>query len=126
VGANRRIYWRGGVTRPFLPILPDIVEIGLKPLFHPWHNDRPIGQQHDKEHILDWTFNRIRKANESERDRICPKFLRFQCADLYLIKGRHKIGSNFSRFFFRYGVGRILLTVSNTYSNVPPSLAAPR
>jgi hypothetical protein len=28
--------------------------------FHPWHNDRPIRQQHDKEHLSQWSFtNRL-------------------------------------------------------------------
>jgi hypothetical protein len=40
----------------------------------------------------------------------CPKFLRFQCSDLYVIKGGHKVGSNLCGLLFGYGIGRILFT----------------
>jgi hypothetical protein len=40
----------------------------------------------------------------------CPKFLSLQRADLYMVKGRHEIRCDLSRFFFRHGVGRILFT----------------
>jgi hypothetical protein len=48
-----------GVTRPFLPIYPDIVEIGLKPLFYPRHNNCPIRQQNDKKHLSHRPLDRI-------------------------------------------------------------------
>jgi hypothetical protein len=57
-----------------------------------------------------WSLDRVRKANEPKWDWTCPELSRFECADLYGIKGRHKISSDLSRFLLRYGVGRILFT----------------
>jgi hypothetical protein len=45
-----------------------------------------------------------------KRNGHCPKFLRFQRSDLYVIKGGHKVGSNLCGFLFGYGIGRILFT----------------
>ena len=73
----------------------------LQPLLHLWHNNCPVRQQYDEKHILDWSFNRVRKADQPKRSGRCPKILRFQCSDLYVIKGRHKVGSDLSRFLFR-------------------------
>ena len=36
--------------------------------------------------------------------------MRLQCADLYVVKGRHKIGSDLCHFLFGYGIGGILIT----------------
>ena len=91
------------------PILLD-AEIRLHPVLHLWHNNGPIRQQYNKEHILDWTFNRVRKANELERHRQRPEFLSLQRADLRVVEGRHKIGGDLGHFLFRYGIGRILFT----------------
>jgi hypothetical protein len=106
--------------------VPSFAAIPLQPLFHPRHNNRPIRQQDDEEHILDWSFNRVRKAYKPKRNRRCAKFLSLQCSDLYVVKSRHKIGSDLSRFLFGYGVGRILFTGLKDVSSVPPSFAAPR
>jgi hypothetical protein len=81
-----------------------------QPLCHSGLNNRPIRQQYDKKHILDWSFNRVRKANKPKWDRLCPKLLRFERADLGVIKGRHKIGSDLSRLLFGNSIGRILFT----------------
>jgi hypothetical protein len=35
--------------------------------------------------------------------------LRFESADLYVIKSRQKVGCDLSRFLFGYGIGRILV-----------------
>ncbi len=77
---------------------------------HARHNNRPIRQQDDKEHLSQWSFNRVRKANEPVWNRLCPELLGFQCADLYVVKGRHKVCGDLSSFLFGYGVGRILFT----------------
>jgi hypothetical protein len=82
----------------------------LQPVLHLWHHNRPIQQQNDKEHLSHRPLDRVRKANEPEWNRLRPKFLSLQRADLNTIKGRHKISSNFSRFLFGYGIGRILFT----------------
>ena len=74
----------------------------LKASLHPRHNDRPIRQQHDKEHLPQLPFDRVRKADEPERYRLRPKFLSLQRADLYVVKGRHAVGSDLSRFLFGY------------------------
>jgi hypothetical protein len=55
-------------------------------------------------------FNHVRKADEPERDRLRPKFLTLQRADLYVIEGRRKICGDLCRFLFGYGIGRILST----------------
>ena len=34
----------------------------------------------------------------------------FQCSNLYVIKGGHKVGSNLCGFLFGYGIRRILFT----------------
>ena len=39
-----------------------------------------------------------------------PELLRFQRADLYLVKGRHKACGDLCRFLFSDGVGGILLS----------------
>jgi hypothetical protein len=85
-------------------------EDDYNPLFHPRLNNRPIRQQYDKEHLSHRSLHRVRKANEPEWNRTCPKFLSLQCADLYVVEGRHKIGSDLCRFLLGYGIGRILLT----------------
>jgi hypothetical protein len=72
--------------------------------------NRPVRQHNDKEQLSQWPLDRVRKAYQPKWDRLRPKFLSLQCADLYAAKGRHEIGSDFSRFLFRYGVGRILIT----------------
>jgi hypothetical protein len=36
------------------------------------------------------------------------ELLRLQCADLYMVEGRHKVCGDFCHFLFRYRVGRIL------------------
>jgi hypothetical protein len=41
-------------------------------------------------------------------DRTCPELLRLECADLYLIESRYKIGGNLSPLLFGYSIGRIL------------------
>ena len=64
---------------------------------------------------------------QPKRNGHCPKFLRFQRSDLYVIKGGHKVGSNLCGFLFGYGIRKILFTApQKTYSRVPPSFAAPR
>ncbi len=45
-----------------------------------------------------------------EGDWNCPELLGLKCADLYVVKSRHKIGSNLSSLLFGYGVRRILFT----------------
>jgi hypothetical protein len=95
-------------------------ELGLQFLLHSGHNHRPIRQQDDEEHILDWSFHRVREAEEPERYGLRPKFLSLQRADLYVIECRHEVGSDLSRFLFGYGVGRILFTGLKDVSSVPP------
>jgi hypothetical protein len=60
------------------------------------------------------------KAYEPERNRRCPKFLSLQRADLHVVKGRHEVGGDLSRFFFGHGIGRILFTTLKDVSSVPP------
>jgi hypothetical protein len=55
-------------------------------------------------------FNRVRKADEPERDRLRPKFLSFQRADLYVVEGSHKVCGDLCNFLFGYGIGRVLIT----------------
>jgi len=38
-----------------------------------------------------------------------PKFLSLQCSHLYLVKGRHKISSDFSHFLSGHGLCDLLL-----------------
>jgi hypothetical protein len=47
----------------------------LQPLLDSRHNHRPIRQQYDKKHLSHRPFDRVRKANEPEWNRVCPKFL---------------------------------------------------
>ena len=82
----------------------------LQSLLHAWHDDRPIRQQNGKEHILDWTFNRFRKADEPERNRRRPKFLSFQRADLFVIKGGHEVCGDLCPFNPRLALGRSVLS----------------
>src|ERR1700722_17291664 len=82
----------------------------LQPFLHPRHNNRSIRKQDYEEHLSQRSFDRVRKGNEPEWNRGRPKFLSLQRADLYVVKSRHKIGSDLSRFLFGYGVGRILFT----------------
>jgi hypothetical protein len=85
----------------------------LKPLLYSRLNDRPSGSSTTKNICRSGPFDRVRKADEPKWDRTFPELLRFEPADLYVIKGRHKIGGDLSRFLFRYGVGRILFTGFN-------------
>jgi len=82
----------------------------LQPSRHSRLNNGPVGQEHDKEHLSQRSLDRVRKANKPIRERSCPKFLRFQCSNLYVIKGGHKVGSNLCGFLFGYGIRRILFT----------------
>ena len=68
-------------------------------------DNRPIRQEDDKEPLAQRSFGRVRKANEPEGNRTCPEFLRFQCSDLEVVKGHHKVRSYLSRFLFGYRVG---------------------
>jgi hypothetical protein len=77
---------------------------------HSGHNNRPIRQQNDKEHLPQRPLDRVRKADEPERYRLRPKFLSLQRADLYVIEYRHKVCGDFCHFLFGYGIGRILFT----------------
>jgi hypothetical protein len=56
------------------------------------------------------TLDRVGEANQPKWSGHCPKFLRFQCSNLYVIKGGHKVGSNLCGFLFGYGIRRILVT----------------
>jgi hypothetical protein len=56
------------------------------------------------------TLDRVGEADQPKWNGHCPKFLRFQCSNLYVIKGGHKVGSNLCGFLFGYGIGRILFT----------------
>jgi hypothetical protein len=49
-------------------------------------------------------------ASEKQTNRLCPKLLRFECADLYVVKSRHKVGGDFGRLLFGYSVGGILFS----------------
>ena len=50
------------------------------------------------------------KQNSQNGTGICPRFLRFQCSDLYVIEGGHKVGSNLCGFLFGYGHRENLFT----------------
>jgi hypothetical protein len=50
------------------------------------------------------TLDRVGEANQPKWNGHCPKFLRFQCSNLYVIKGGHKVGSNLCGFLFGYGI----------------------
>jgi hypothetical protein len=82
----------------------------LQPLRHCRLNDRSIWQQDHEVKLPECTLDRVGEANQPKRNGHCPKFLRFQCSDLYVIKGGHKVGSNLCGFLFGYGIGRILFT----------------
>jgi hypothetical protein len=56
------------------------------------------------------TLDRVGAANQPKWNGHCPKFLCFQCSNLYVIKGGHKVGSNLCGFLFGYGIRRILFT----------------
>jgi hypothetical protein len=79
---------------------PKFLEIRLHPLRHARHNNGAIRQQNDKEHILDWSLDRVRKANEPERNRRRSKFLSFQRADLYVVESGHEVSGDLCRFLF--------------------------
>ena len=86
-------------------LLPQILlEVRLQPLLHSRHNNRPIRQKYDKEHLSHRSFNRVRKADQPEWTGFVRNFCVSSAPDLDVIKSRHKIGGDFSRFFFRYGV----------------------
>jgi hypothetical protein len=51
------------------------------------------------------TLDSVGEANQPKRNGHCPKFLRFQRSNLYVIKGGHKVGSNLCGFLFGYGIG---------------------
>jgi hypothetical protein len=95
----------------------------LQPLLDFRHN--PIRQQNDEKHILDWSFNRVRKANKPERNRRCPKLLRFECADLDVIKSRHKIGSDLCDFLSGHGLCDLLLIDLEKRTQPPCQSPAP-
>ena len=82
----------------------------LQPLRNARFHNFAIRQNDNKKHLSQWSLDRVRKANEPERNRRCAKFLSFQCADLYVVKSRHEVCGDLSRFLFRYSVGRILFT----------------
>ena len=110
------------MTMLLTPTLPH-----LQPLRHPWHNNGPIRQQNDKEHILDWTpLPAVRKANEPKWDWRCPKLLRLQCSDLYVVKVVIKSAAISATFSLVTLCGTFCSSLSKTYSSVPPSLTAPR
>jgi hypothetical protein len=96
--------------RQSLGLNEGVSELGLKPVLHPWLNNCPIRRQNDKEHLPQRSFNHVLKTDEPEWDRHCPELLRFQCADLCVIKGCHKISGDLSRFLFGDGMRRILFT----------------
>jgi hypothetical protein len=76
------------------------------------HNNRPVRQQDDKKTfaaVVSLTFYSEKWISQKGTG-VVRKILRFQCADLYVVKGRHEVGSDFCRFLFRYGVGGILFT----------------
>jgi hypothetical protein len=52
----------------------------------------------------------VPEAYEPEWDRLRPKLLRLKYADRDMVKGRHEVRCDLSRFLFSYGVGRILFT----------------
>src|ERR1700692_4953358 len=62
----------------------------------------PIWQQDHEVKLPECTLDRVREANQPKRNGHCPKFLRFQCSNLYVIKGGHKVGSNLCGFLFGY------------------------
>jgi hypothetical protein len=82
----------------------------LQPLRHCRLNDRSVWQQDHEVKLPKCTLDRVGEANQPKRNGHCPKFLRFQCSDLYVIKGGHKVGSNLCGFLFCYSIGRILFT----------------
>ena len=58
---------------------------------------------------------------------VLSEFLSLKCADLDVVKGRHKVGGDLCRFFFGYVCGTSCSSLTKkTYSSVSPSLAAPR
>jgi hypothetical protein len=83
--------------------------VSLQPLLHARLNNRSIRQQNDKEHLPQRPFDRVRKADQPEWDRTCPKFLSLRCADLYVVKCRHKVGGDLCHFLFGYALWDILL-----------------
>jgi hypothetical protein len=75
----------------------------LEPFRHSRRNNRPVGKQYDEEYPVQRSFDRVREAYEPIRERSCPKLLRFQCADLDVIKGRHKVGKGDKEASHRQG-----------------------
>src|SRR5580704_13215707 len=68
-----------------------------------------VRQQNDEEQLAQWSFDRVRETNKPEGNGRCPKLLRFECADLDMVKGGHEVGSDLSRLFLGDSVGGILL-----------------
>jgi hypothetical protein len=58
----------------------------LQPLCHCRLNNRSIWQQDHEVKLPECTLDRVGEANQPKWNGHCPKFLRFQCSNLYVIK----------------------------------------
>jgi hypothetical protein len=65
----------------------------------------PSGSRKTKNICLIGSLIVSEKADQPEWNRGCPRFLRFQRSDLYVIKGRHKISSDLSPFSLVMALG---------------------
>jgi hypothetical protein len=54
----------------------------------------PIRQQRDKEHLPQWSLDRVREADKPVRDPLCPKTPALNCANPDAIKSRHEFCSD--------------------------------
>jgi hypothetical protein len=77
----------------------------LQPLCHCRLNNRSIWQQDHEVKLPECTLDRVGEANQPKRNGHCPKFLRFQCSNLYVTKGGHKVGSTFDLDALCAGLG---------------------
>jgi hypothetical protein len=73
-------------------------------------NNGPVRQKNDEIHFAQWSFYRVREADEPERYGLRLKFLSLQRAELRVVKGRHKIGSDLGGFLFGDSIGGVLFS----------------
>jgi hypothetical protein len=81
----------------------------LQPFRDAWFNHRPVGQHDDGKHLVDRSFDRVRKGNQPERNWRRPKFLSLQCPGLEAVKCRHEVCGDFGHFLFGRSLRDILL-----------------
>jgi hypothetical protein len=69
----------------------------LLPFLHSRLNHVPVGQHDNVLQLVHRTVGRLRETHQPERRLLRAKLLRFQCAELDTVKGRHELCRDLSR-----------------------------